>query len=211
MKTDDLISVLAADSRPAAPLGRGLAVAALGSAVAVAGVVVLGMDLRPDLGAALATPVVALKTVLPLLLLALALPLVLRLGRPGLTSRPLPAYLWIVPAIAAAAVALTLARAAPAAWPALITGQTLGYCLVSIPALSVIPLAALLLALRRGAPTDPSRAGLAAGLAAGAIATALYSLHCPEDSPLFYGLWYGAGIAVAGLAGRFLGPRLLRW
>ncbi|MBD3765305.1 MAG: DUF1109 family protein, partial [Rhodobacterales bacterium] len=44
-----------------------------------------------------------------------------------------------------------------------------------------------------------------AGVAAG------YALHCTEDSPLFFVLWYGLGILVPTLAGAWLGRRLLAW
>ncbi len=43
------------------------------------------------------------------------------------------------------------------------------------------------------------------------MAAAVYSLHCPEDSPLFFLLWYGLGIVIAGAAGARLGSRVLRW
>ena len=74
-----------------------------------------------------------------------------------------------------------------------------------------LPTMALLMALRRGASLAPVQSGALAGLGGGAAAAALYALHCPEDSPLFYVPWYGTGILMAGAAGAVLGGRLLRW
>lgn len=72
-------------------------------------------------------------------------------------------------------------------------------------------LGALLLALRRGAPTSPVRAGAVASLAAGAIGAALYALHCVDDSPLFVLAWYGLAIGIVTAAGAALGRRILAW
>jgi hypothetical protein len=80
-----------------------------------------------------------------------------------------------------------------------------------IPVLSLAPLAALLWALRRGAPLNPLRAGAIAGLIAGGIGAAWYASHCPDDSPLFVAVWYTIGISIATAIGAALGSRLLRW
>ena len=40
---------------------------------------------------------------------------------------------------------------------------------------------------------------------------ALYAIHCTEDSPLFYAVWYGLAILVATAIGAALGRFLLRW
>ena len=72
-------------------------------------------------------------------------------------------------------------------------------------------LAGTLWALRRGASTRPALAGAVAGLLSGGAAAAIYAVHCTEDSPLFYAVWYSLAIlAVTGL-GAALGSRVLRW
>jgi hypothetical protein len=38
-----------------------------------------------------------------------------------------------------------------------------------------------------------------------------YSFACPETSLTFVAIWYTAGIVLAGLVGRVLGPVVLRW
>lgn len=75
-------------------------------------------------------------------------------------------------------------------------------------ALCAVP---LVLHLRRGAPVAPERAGLLVGLAAGSLGALAYNLHCPYDSLLYVGLWYGLAVALAVLAGRLIVPRLIRW
>lgn len=69
----------------------------------------------------------------------------------------------------------------------------------------------MVLHLRRGAPVAPERAGLLVGLAAGSLGALAYNLHCPYNSVVYIGLWYGLAVAGAALAGRLLVPRLIRW
>ena len=84
-------------------------------------------------------------------------------------------------------------------------------CVVSITALSIAPLAALLFALRAGAARSPALAGAAAGLLAGGLAATLYAMHCFDDSPLFVTLWYIPAVALVASMGAASGSRLLRW
>ena len=55
------------------------------------------------------------------------------------------------------------------------------------------------------------RLGALAGVAAAGGATAIYSLFCTEDSPLFYVVWYGTGIGIVTALGALIGGRALRW
>jgi len=209
MKTDQLIAALAADAPARAPVAAGLA-RWLAPALALAGAALLALwGLRPGLAGAMMQPLVAAKLALPLALAGTVLALALRSARPEARVTLAPLALLAVAALALLGIGLALTP--PADWARAWAGDTALACLISIPALAALPLAASLLALRRGASTDPARSGLLAGLLAGAAATALYALHCPEDSPLFYVCWYGLGIVIAGTAGRLLGPRLLRW
>ena len=70
---------------------------------------------------------------------------------------------------------------------------------------------------RLAAPTHAVAAvtvamGLLGALAwAGALGAAGYALVCNEDSTAFIALWCSAGIAVTGVLGEALGPRVLRW
>lgn len=209
MKTDRLIAALAADTTPQPRPEQGLPWLALALALAAAGLVaVLGLRAQP--GAALA-PLTLPKTLLPLALGLMALPLALRLARPGASPGALPRLMLAVPLAAASAAVLTLLTSDPAGWAMQATGKTMIPCLVSIPTLAALPLATLLWLLRRGAPLAPTRTGLLAGLAAGGLAATFYSLHCTEDSPLFWALWYSTAICATGAIGALAGWRLLRW
>jgi hypothetical protein len=84
-------------------------------------------------------------------------------------------------------------------------------CVIYIPLLSALPLAALIVALRQGAPERPMLAGAVAGLVACGIGATLYATHCINDSPLFLAAWYVIGAAILTAAGALLGARLLRW
>ena len=57
----------------------------------------------------------------------------------------------------------------------------------------------------------PSSTARLAGLVAGGAAAGVYSLHCTEDSPLFYGVWYVLAILAVAAVGALAGARVLRW
>ncbi|NUB45795.1 DUF1109 family protein [Fertoebacter nigrum] len=213
MTTEALIATLAADA-PTGPglrlrlwrwLLPGLPVAGL----AMIGALALSLGLRDGLWAVLASPVLG-KALLPLAIAAAALLAALRLSRP-LAPAPgstLPALLAL---LVVALLAVTLAQTPPSGWLAAATGPSIPVCLLTIPLLALLPMAVLLAALRQGASLDPARTGRMAGLAAGGLAAAVYALHCPEDSPLFFVIWYGLGVVIAGEIGRRAGARALRW
>ena len=70
---------------------------------------------------------------------------------------------------------------------------------------------ALVLWLRRGAPVSLNMAGLQTGIAAGALGSVAYGLSCPLDTLAHVGIWHVAPVAIAGLVGRIVVPRLVRW
>ena len=109
----------------------------------------------------------------------------------------------------AGVVALAVVRSA--AWGQMILGTQSVTCLVCIPLFAAIPFAALIRALRKGAPTNLKRTGAIAGLVAGALGAAAYAFHCPDDSLPFMAIWYGALVGLCAFIGARLGPRLLRW
>jgi hypothetical protein len=210
--TDLLIQQLANDHgvRPPLRAGRVLAAWWLAGAMATAALVATGLGLRPDLAHDGVAALTAAKALAPLLCLALAAGAVIRLMRPENTGEG-----WLQAAVVVFAGLATvwamggLSTTAPL-WPS-VKGQTLGACLVLIPLLSLPPLAAGIVALRQGAPSQPALAGAWVGLGSGGIAAALYALHCTEDSPLFHLAWYTVGIAVAAGIGALAGHRWARW
>ena len=106
---------------------------------------------------------------------------------------------------------ITLALAPPSAWGGMLFGPQWAACLICIPLFAVVPYAALIWAVRKGAPTNLARAGAVAGMVAGALGAAAFAFHHPSGSIPFIVLWYGGPIVLCALAGAVLGPRLLRW
>ncbi len=212
MKTDDLITALAADARSASPpFGRVLALALAAGAVLSLMAFALRIGLRPDIVEALGTVRFVFKFIAIAAVAVPALVLVFRVGRPDAD------FGWWGDALVAGPLLLTLAVLAElvavpsAAWSARLIGSNAIHCLIVIPSLSAAPLAFLLAALRRGAAPRPAVAGAVAGLASACVAAAYYAANCTDDSPLFVATWYPLAFAVPVAAGALLGSRLLRW
>ena len=213
MKTDDLVSLLAAD---AAPVRRGAASRRLVMALAIGlplsfAWMVHAHGIRPDLIQVMFWPMFWVKLVLPACVGIAGFVMAQRLARPGVRVRK--AWLGLAVPLALnwglALVALFLAPAAER--PALVLGQTWRACTFNIAVISVPVFVAALMALKSLAPTRPALAGAAAGAMAGGAAGAVYALHCVELAAPFLAIWYTAGIAVPMLAGAAIGHRLLRW
>ena len=116
-----------------------------------------------------------------------------------------------MPLVLAAAVVGELVALPEAAWMPALVGHTSRQCLGLITLMSLPLLAVALWALRRGASTRPTSSGALAGLLSGGAAAAIYAVHCTEDSPLFYAVWYVLAILAATALGAALGRRWLRW
>jgi hypothetical protein len=84
-------------------------------------------------------------------------------------------------------------------------------CVVKLALLSIPPMVALGLLMRRGAPTNVNGTALACGVAAAGWAAFVFMLACPHDDPLYIAVWYTAGCSVSALATRAILPRLARW
>jgi hypothetical protein len=212
MKTDDLILALSADAAPRGPSLRrrvalGLAIGALVSLAAFMSVI----GPRPDFAAAAHTMRFDLKFVDTLAVLAPAFFLCLRLSRPEAAPGAILAWLLAPVAILGAGVAVELAMAPSAQWGAKLVGSNSMHCLLVIPILSIPPLAALIFALREGAPRHPALTGALAGAAAAGVAATIYASNCPDDSPLFVVTWYPLATGVVVLVGALAGRRWLAW
>jgi hypothetical protein len=211
MKTDDLIRAMAADTLRVPGSGVTLLMGLVPSLLVAFAAVWFGLGVRTDLVASLTVPVSVARIVLTAILGLAASRLALLLARPEGTHS---ARLWPLAAVGAVALGLL-------AWAYLTTpaearqmatvGKTMVTCLVMIPLMSVLPVASVLVALRRGATTAPARAGFVAGLAGSGFAAAIYALHCTENSPLFYVTWYGLAIMGVTLLSTVIGARSLRW
>lgn len=213
MKTDDLVSLLAAGSAPVPvnAVGRRFAVA-LGWGVPAAGLLmVVTLGVRADLAQDAGNLMFWLKMAFPAALALAGLIAVERLARPGMRL----GGLWM--ALAAPLLLLwllavgVLLNAAPAQRADLILGSTWNSCPLNIALISLPLFVATLWAMKGLAPTRLALAGAGAGLLAGALGAGVYALHCPELAAPFLAVWYVLGIAIPALAGALLGPRVLRW
>jgi hypothetical protein len=122
-------------------------------------------------------------------------------------------FLWLLlpAAILLTGLGLELSQAPRSSWPARFWGGNPLACFLCITALSLPILAAVLLALREGAPAQPRLCGAAAGLLSSGIAAALYTLHCPENSLLFIAFWHVLAVLAVTLVGALAAERILRW
>lgn len=211
MKTDDLISALAADGRQTTNLDRSLLLALAAGAI-VAGVVFFAVfGFRHDIDSAAHTMRFLFKFLVTLSLAVAAIAVVRRVGRPGVPLGTTASLLAIPILLLVAAVAIEMMALPEADWGARAMGRNWMHCLLAIPAFSVPTLASLLYALRDGAPSHPALAGAVAGLASAGIAATYYASNCTDDSPMFVATWYTLAVLVVAAVGAMLGARVLRW
>jgi hypothetical protein len=211
MRTEELIRAMAADTERPRSLAAVLAAGLLIVAGLVAAVFLPAMGPRPDLGMAMMTPPVVVKQLFPCLVTLGGFGAALRLARPGMDAGGWALLLLAVPVLLGLAVAATMAAMPAEGWMPAMMGSSNGQCVSLITLMSLPFLAVALWALRDGASTRPALSGALAGLLAGGAAAVIYSVHCTEDSPLFYTVWYGLGIAIAAGIGALVGARILRW
>lgn len=212
MKTDELVSLIAADDVADGRLMPKVLVAAAGMLVVFGGLAIALLGVRADLADAMVDPVTVMKWAIPLVLMVvgagsairLTQPQILSLGyaRGWLAAIMLGAFIWWL----AQAIGVNPQQVAPRTM-----GGTAAVCLASIMVISAPALAVALYLLRAGASPSPTLSGAMAGLGVAGAATAIYALHCNEDAPLFFLLWYGLGISIVTAIGAWAGSRLLRW
>lgn len=211
MKTEELLKALVADRAVRyRPIVRSWAYAmAIGVLISLAYFFV-EMGVRDDIGPALATWRFDLKVSLVLLALVLGYALCRDSLRPDLSPHPLRRVAPLL-AMLLTAVAIELVVSPLSSWKSRLVGTNALVCLTMMPALSLAPLAAILVIVSRGAPASPVLAGTAAGALAAACGAALYAFHCFDDSPLFVAVWYSLGALPVVALGALAGHRLLRW
>ncbi len=164
--------------------------------------------IRPDMGQAIAQPLLWWKLGGPAILAAIGLVTAVRSFSPLVAPRRGLTLAAIAIGLAATigsliapygAVAPTLAeRLAPA--------HGLG-CAAAIIVLSLPMLAMLAIFMRRGASTHAEGSALAVGLAGGSWGAFLFAFFCPVNDPLYILVWYSAGAAAVTLAARLILPR----
>ena len=155
-----------------------------------------------------------MKLIFALGVIGTGVPLLVRSARPGLENATNWAQV-LSPFFAAIAAALAmLFIGSPQAWRGMLFGASTissTRCLLCTLFFAAIPLAALIWALRKGAPTRLRLCGAIAGIVAGGIGAAAYAFSCTSDTIPFIAIWYGLAIALCAVIGAQLGPRFLRW
>jgi hypothetical protein len=211
VKTDDLIAALVEDRQatppPARLLARSLPFAVLGALLLM--LVIAG--LRENLAQVATDPRFLFKLLVTLALAIPALGLLTRLASPVSRTGGWGRALWLAPLLLLAAVLIELALLPGVQWAPAALGHNAAWCLLMVPLLAILPLAAGIYCLRLSAPASPARAGAVAGLASGALAAAIYALHCTDDSPLFVGVWYTIAVLFISGVGALAASRLARW
>jgi hypothetical protein len=84
-------------------------------------------------------------------------------------------------------------------------------CFVISLCCALLVAGAIVVWLRRAAPTELARAGWLTGWAAGALGTFAYSLFCPSNTPAFAVTVYPAAMLLSALLSRLIVPQLVRW
>jgi hypothetical protein len=213
MKTEDLIKAIAADAKSVEqPIARTLALS-VGAGTLISTLVFLGLfGVRHNFMDSIETSLrFGFKFILTLSVAIPAFVLVRGLARPDFKPDNKMWWLALAPTVLAVGVVAELFALPADAWKANMIGHNSVVCMIVIPILSLAPLAAVIYALRGGAPTHPVIAGAVGGLLSAGIAATLYASHCPDDSPLFLAAWYTIGVIVMTGIGALLGSRILRW
>ncbi len=213
MKTDDLAVALAGGVQAVdvrAPKRR--QVAAVGIATGAAFVLMAyWLGVRPDLLDGFNLPMFWFKELFCAVLAAGGLLAAARLARPGAALAWAPALI-VAPLLAMWGTAVVvMLDAAPDERAYLLLGSSWTECPYNIVSLAVPFFVAIVWVMKGMAPTRLRLAGAAAGFASGAMGAMVYSLHCPELTAPFLGVWYALGMLLPTVAGALLGPRLLRW
>jgi len=211
MKTELLISALAQDNDPGWGFKRTIAIALFAGCSVAAVVFVIGIGPRPDFAEAAHTVRFLFKFVLTILLAVTATAFAIRYNRPGATLGLIGPALAIPPVLLVSSVITELFLVPESLWATRLIGSNSRFCLTLIPLLSIGPLVCMLIALRKGAPSNPGLAGAIAGLASSGIAATFYAANCFDDSPLFVAFWYPLAIGIVVAVGYVAGRKFLRW
>lgn len=211
VKTEDLISLMAQDTRRPVNLTLALSGAVASGALLAAAVFFSTLGFRHDIGQAIETIRFLFKFVVTLSLFATAVSLAGTMLRPGSNTGVRRWLLLIAPLLLVAATIVELFVTPSDLWLEKLIGHNALHCLTIIPALSLLPGFFLFLAMRQGAPENPGLAGALAGLVSVGIAATLYAMNCFDDSPLFVVTWYPLATLIVVTISYFAGRRLLRW
>ena len=212
MRTSDFINALSADPMPEPiRLGRRVAAALIIGFIGSLAIYGLLMGPRPDIAAACRTMRFWLKFVDSFAFALPSLLLTLRLARPDAKPRALALWLAAPFILLAGGVVVELLVVPQSEWMSRLMGATAVHCMITIPMLAAPILAALIVALRAGAPLHPGLTGAIAGAASAGVAGLVYASSCPGDSPLFVATWYPIATLICMGLGALAGRWFLAW
>jgi hypothetical protein len=212
VRTSELIAALAADPVPEPiRLGRRVGLALVVGLAASVALYWLLLGPRPDVAAAADTMRFWLKFVDSFAFALPTLLLTLRLAHPDAKSRALALWLLAPLILLAVGVVIELLIVPQSEWMSRLMGATALHCTITIPMLAAPILAALIVALRPGAPLYPGLTGAMAGAAAAGVGALVYASSCPGDSPLFVATWYPLATLICMGVGALAGRRFLAW
>jgi hypothetical protein len=212
VRTSELIAALTADPIPEPiRLGRRVAVAVVVGFAASVALYGLMLGPRPDVAAATGSMRFCMKFVNSFAFALPTLLLTLRLARPDAKPRALALWLLAPLILLAAGVVAELLLVSQSEWMSRLMGANAMHCTMTIPMLAAPVLAALIVALRPGAPLHPGLTGAMAGAAAAGVGALLYASSCPDDSPLFVATWYPLATLICMGVGALAGRRFLAW
>lgn len=212
MSNDALIDRLVEDLRPVPPPAPGRLVALLVALVAVelAAFLALG-TMRPDIGTALGRVAFWWKMGGLGLLASMGASVALRSFDPVVSPRRgLRRWAVVLVGLLLLGAAIGASRGS-GDLPARLMWRMGIECVTVMTLLSVLPIVALGLMMRRGAPTDRPASAIAVGLAAAASGAFIFAFHCPSDDPVYIVFWYALGCGLITLVARVVLPLATRW
>ncbi|WP_322014631.1 DUF1109 domain-containing protein [Paraburkholderia sp. J12] len=213
MKTQDLVALLARNAQPIARdaiprlLARALLLGLTGNTI----LLVALYGVRSDMPELILTTLFWARLAFPLAIIATALALAERLGRPGAPIR-LAWFAVVLPMVAVLLAAGGILVATPPGYRLqLMLGTTWRTTTADVVLLSLPSLAVMLFTMKKLVPTRLALAGAGAGLLAGAQGLLVYSLYCSEMAVPFWGIWFVLALAITTGMGATVAPRYLRW
>lgn len=213
MSNDALIDKLVGDLRPVPRprFGPQIVVLLVLAAVELAGFLALG-TMRPDLGVAIGRAAFWWKMVGLCVLALIGVTVALRSFSPeSLPRKGLRHWALALAGILFIGVAIDVAGQGLDGLAARLMWRMGIECLTVMTVLSVPPVIALGLMMRRGAPTDQPASAAAVGVAAAAWGAFIFAFHCPSDDPFYIVFWYALSCATITLLTRAILPLTSRW
>lgn len=211
MKTDSLIEALVSDTVTERGVIRTGAILLPTSLVLLGTAFAATLGMRANISAPQIAATVAMKLAITTPLAGACLFLACRQARANSHARSAALMLAIAPMILAVVLAMDLQQHGLDGWQSRLVGSNGWRCIVTIPLLSTLPLAAILAMLRQGTVTRHIVTGAIAGVAAAGIGASFYALNCTDDSPLFIAAWYGLATAIVAGIGAAACRLLVRW